>query len=103
MAEPVVDRLLDLAGNVPEGGVALAAAGDAAAGRAAGAVVRNRRPDLHARSAVRGRDLDRELALRLRRPTPGGRGRILVGELEPERPAARPRRDAANETIGGER
>src|SRR5581483_8142879 len=55
------------------------------------------------RAGVAGCDGDRELALRLRRPAPGGGGRILVGELEPERPAARLRRGAADEPVLGER
>src|SRR5581483_11507271 len=55
------------------------------------------------RAGVAGCDGDRELALRLRRPAPGGGGRILVGELEPERPAARLRRRAADEPVLGER
>ena len=67
VAEPVVDRLLDLAGDVPEGGVALAPAGDAAAGAAAAGAGRNLRTDLDAGNAAAGADVDREQPLRLRR------------------------------------
>src|SRR5207302_2467363 len=53
VAEPVVDRLLDLAGDVPEGRMALATAGDAAA-RAAAAWGWTLRTDLDAGNAAAG-------------------------------------------------
>src|SRR5262249_29261209 len=79
--EPVVARLLDLAGDVTKGGVALAAAGDAAAGAVAAWARWNLRADLDAGNAAAGADVNGEQPLRFRRAAPGRRGWVLVAEL----------------------
>src|SRR5207249_10428989 len=49
------------------------------------------------RRRTAGDDLDRELPLRLRWTTPGGRGRILIAEVDPARPASGLARDATDQ------